>query len=90
VVRRSHNGLHCDADTNYDSIYGPQTKNARRLLNNINETPISSSDKNQLAIKGRKLTRRVDRQLVGTILYRTVLFGYVRSNKHFALRIFNK
>ena len=67
VVRRSRNGLSCDAD-NYDAVYGPQITNYKRLIKDRNARPV---DKNQLALKGRRLAKRVDKQLIGMIIYRS-------------------
>jgi hypothetical protein len=69
VVRRPCNGLSCDAD-NYDTVYGPQIKNYGRLIKDINARPVPDTDKNQVALKERRLARlvdRLDRQLIGTI-----------------------
>jgi hypothetical protein len=71
VVRKSYNGLKSVAD-NYDLIYGPQTKNAIGLIKDKKVTPIPSSEKNQLAVKEKKLAEHVDKQLTGIIIYRTL------------------
>jgi len=70
VVRRSRNGLSSDAD-NYDAVYGPQITNHKRLIKDRNASPVLDTDKNQLALKERKLAKRVDKQLIGMIIYRT-------------------
>jgi hypothetical protein len=70
VVRNSRNGIFNEAD-DYASIYGPQAENVKTLIKDSKASPCPSSDKNQLALKVRKLTKQVDKQLVGTIIYRT-------------------
>lgn len=68
VVCSSRSGLKCIAD-DYDSVYGPQATNGTNLLNDVHSTPKESTYKNQLAVKTRKLSKRIDKQIVGVIIY---------------------
>ncbi|CAB4387535.1 unnamed protein product [Rhizophagus irregularis] len=70
VVRNSRDGKFNEADDHY-SVYGPQAENVKILIKNKRTTPRPSSSKNQLALKERKLTKHVDKQLIGAIIYRT-------------------
>ncbi|UZO07159.1 uncharacterized protein OCT59_027454 [Rhizophagus irregularis] len=70
VVRNSRDGKFNEADDHF-SVYGPQAENVNILIKNKRATPRPSSSKNQLALKGRKLTKHVDKQLIGAIIYRT-------------------
>ncbi|GES85584.1 DUF3990 domain-containing protein [Rhizophagus clarus] len=69
VVHRSRSGLSNEVD-DYDSAYGPQATNGAKLLNDPNLTLKASVGKNQLAIKTRKLSKKVDSNIVGVIIYR--------------------
>ncbi|GBB92945.1 hypothetical protein RclHR1_02090009 [Rhizophagus clarus] len=69
VVRKSRNGIFNEADDNA-SVYGFQAENVKTLIKDKNAPP-RQSDKNQLALKERKLTKQVDKRLIGTIIYRT-------------------
>ncbi len=70
IVRRSRNGLYNEADDDYDSVFGTQSENGGELINDRYAKPKQSADKNQLALKTRKLTKKVDLLLKGVIIYR--------------------
>ncbi|CAB4390548.1 unnamed protein product [Rhizophagus irregularis] len=69
VVRHSRNGIRNVVD-DYDSAYGPQATNGKKLIDDDKATPKASVDKNQLAIKSGKLSRKIDSQIVGVIIYK--------------------
>ncbi|PKC03081.1 hypothetical protein RhiirA5_452304 [Rhizophagus irregularis] len=69
VVRHSRNGIRNVVD-DYDSAYSPQATNGKKLIDDDKATPKASVDKNQLAIKSGKLSRKIDSQIVGVIIYK--------------------
>ncbi|UZO11369.1 uncharacterized protein OCT59_002938 [Rhizophagus irregularis] len=69
VVHHSRNGIRNVVD-DYDSAYGPQATNGKKLIDDNKVTPKASVDKNQLAIKSGKLSRKIDSQIVGVIIYK--------------------
>src|SRR5207249_4883753 len=71
VVRKSRNLVGCEADI-YDSVYGPQATNYIKIIKDKRETPKAAIDKNQLALKTGKLTKKVDSCIVGVIIYKNM------------------
>ncbi|PKY57088.1 hypothetical protein RhiirA4_477917 [Rhizophagus irregularis] len=69
VVRHSRNGIRNVVD-DYDSAYGPQATNVKKLIDDNKAILKASVDKNQLAIKSGKLSRKIDSQIVGVIIYK--------------------
>ena len=70
VVRVSRNGNKtCEAD-DYDFVYGPQATNGARLIKEPKATPHPSENKYQLAIKTRKLAKKINSSIIGVIIYK--------------------